>query len=208
MHILLQGFGIGALGGIVPGSILSILLISVMQGGFRSGLRAFLWCVIAEVLTVVVLLSIIFSLPIPLIIFQGIGLVGGVVLFYFAWQVSQIRNFGLPSEEERETFSAGKIFLLAATNAPLYIFWTTVCAPLIKELAVHQGLFLSATLYMTSFEIGWSITTFLVMMIFVYARNKLTDPVLMRRTYLGVAILMAIIGVRMIHLSLSLLEVI
>ncbi len=208
MHILLQGFGIGALGGIVPGSILSILLISVMQGGFRSGLRAFLWCVTAEVLTVIALLSIIFSLPIPIVTFQGIGLVGGLVLFYFAWQVSKIRSVGLPSGDGRETFSAGKIFLLSATNAPLYIFWTTVCAPLIKELAIQKGLLVSATLYMTSFEIGWSITTFAIMLVFVYARNKLTDPIVIRRTYVAVAILMALIGVRMIHLSLSLLEVI
>lgn len=203
MQALLEAFGLGLVGGVVPGSVLTILLVSVLQGGYRAGLRAFLWALFAEVTIVLILLTIVFNLPLTETVFAYVGLVGGLVLFYFGTQVLKIKTIDAPTETT--TFSALKIYVLSATNAPLYIFWITVCAPLIYQMTEAQSLVVSAALFMTAFEIGWGLATFLVMLAFVKARAYLTNPVVMHRIYLGIAAFMFLLGVRMLYTSATLL---
>ena len=204
MHAIFEGFGLGFVGGFVPGSILTILLISVIQGGFSSGVRAFFISLLAEIIIVGVLLLILFNLPIPEIAFTYIGLVGGLVLFYFGSQVLRIKSIETP-EETKKTFTPTKIFILAATNAPLYIFWVTICAPLIWEIANEFSLVFSIATFMTAFEVGWSISTFAIMLVFVKMRSYLTNPHIMRKVYLGVAGFMFLLGIRMLYSSISVL---
>lgn len=205
--ILLEAFGLGLVGGVIPGSILTILLISVIEGGYRAGLRAFLWSLAAELTVVGILLLVLFNLPIPETIFNYVGLVGGLVLFYFAWQVYHLHKINQP-ENQGVTFSGRKIYTLAATNAPLYIFWTTVCAPLIWQMSARWSLATSAASFMIAFEIGWALSTFVVMLLFVKARRYLTNETVMRKVYIAVSIFMFALGVRMLHLSLSNLNLI
>lgn len=200
MQVLIEAFGLGLVGGVVPGSILTILLVSVMQGGFSSGLRAFLWSLAAELTVVALLLVGLFTLPIPEELFSYIGLIGGGVLFYFAWQVFYIQKINQP-QGEIEIFSGRKIYTLAATNAPLYIFWVTVCSPLIWQLSKGWPLVLSAVSFMTAFEIGWALSTFLIMLVFVKARRHLINPNIMGKVYLGVLTFMALLGIRMLYSS-------
>jgi len=136
MQILIEAFGLGLIGGIIPGAILTILLVSVIQGGFKAGLKAFVWSLVAELTVVGILLLILFTLPLPRETFNYIGLVGSLVLFYFAWQIFHLQKIDQPKDAS-STFSGKQIYVLAASNAPLYIFWTTVCAPLIWQLAEY-----------------------------------------------------------------------
>ena len=207
MQILIETFGLGLVGGIIPGSILTILLVSVMRGGFKSGLRSFLWCLAAELTVVGILLLVIFTLPIPKEIFNFIGLVGSLVLFYFAWQIFNLKQIDRP-EETGAVFSGKQIYLLAATNAPLYIFWVTVCAPLIWQLAESWPLARATISFMLIFEIGWTLSTFIIMLLFVKGRNFITNPKVMKKVYAGASFLMFLLGIRMLHLSLSSLGVI
>lgn len=205
MNTLWEAAILGLVGGLIPGSILTILLVSVMQGGFRAGLKSFWWCLGGELITVTVLLFLVFSLPIPKIIFDLMGLIGCVVLLYLAWQVSKIRAIEDPNQEL--FFSPQKIVLMAATNAPPYIFWLTVCAPLILKLAETWGVFKAASSFMITFEITWALSTFIVMLIFVKGREYLGNPKIMGHVYKAVAILMGIVAFRMLHLSISALFV-
>src|SRR3989344_3829492 len=186
MQTLLEALGLGLVGGVVPGSILTILLVSVIEGGFHAGRRAFIWSLAAEITVVSILLILLFILPIPEGLFNYIGLVGGLVLFYFAWQIFHLHKINQP-EDRSVVFSAGKIYSLAATNAPLYIFWVTVCAPLIWQLAKEWPIAISTISFVALFEIGWSISTFAILLIFVKARHYLTNPLVMRKVYLGAA---------------------
>ena len=206
MQAILEGFGLGFVGGFVPGSILTILLISVIQGGFSSGVRAFLISLFAEVTIVGALLLILFTLPIPEDVFTYIGLVGGLVLFYFGYQVLKIKTLETPGET-KETFTFSKIYILAATNAPLYIFWVTVCAPLIWQMANEFSLVFSAVSFMTAFEIGWSMSTFAIMLVFVKMRRFLTNPRIMRKVYIGVSVFMFLLGSRMLYSAITTLVV-
>lgn len=201
MQILIESFLLGLVGGIVPGSILTVLLISVMQGGSRAGLRAFCVSLGAELIIVCILLGLLLLLPIPSRIFLYIGFVGSVVLLYFAWQILGLSKIDKP-ESTTQVFSNKKIFLLAATNAPLYIFWVTVCAPLIWQLSETLSLFESAVYFMIAFELGWSISTLGVLWIFVKSRNILTNQRVMRKVYIGVSLFMAFLALRIFYTSI------
>jgi len=206
MQIIIEAFLLGLVGGIVPGSILTILLVSVLQGGFKAGMRAFSWCMAAEISVVLLLLFLLLSLPISTDIFLYLALVGGLVLFYFASQVLKLSKIDRP-ENTDTMFSAKKIFLLSATNAPLYIFWVTVCAPLIWQLAEQFELYTSAVYFMVAFELGWGLSTFGIMLLFVKSRNLLTNPKVMKKVYLGIALLMTLIGIRMWYTALQSLNI-
>ncbi len=202
MHEVLEGFGLGFVGGFVPGSILTILLISVIQGGFASGIRAFFISLFAEIVIVGILLFALVTLSVPDEAFLYVGVLGGLVLFYFGSQVLRIQSIEKP-EDTRTTFTPAKIFILAATNAPLYIFWLTICAPLIWQMSQHYPLVFSAAWFIAAFEIGWSLSTFAVLMAFVKMRQHLTNPHIMRKVYLGIALFMFLLGVRMLYTSIS-----
>lgn len=199
MQPILEALGLGLVGGVVPGSILTILIVTVLQGGYKAGLRALMWALTAEVTIVTILLVLIFNLPLTETVFAYVGLVGGLVLFYFGYQVLGIRT--VDTSSDTPTFSALKIYTLSATNAPLYIFWLTVCAPLIYELAEQHNLFSAAAYFMMAFELGWGLATFLMMLAFVKARAYLTNPTVIRRVYMGVALFMFVLGVRMLYTS-------
>src|SRR3989344_5847041 len=100
MQIIFEAFGLGLIGGVVPGSILTILLVSVMQGGFPAGLKAFFWSLAAELTIVAILLLVLFTLPISPGTFNYIGLIGSLVLFYFAWQIFHLQKIDQPEKAE------------------------------------------------------------------------------------------------------------
>ncbi len=200
MQILIEAFGLGLIAGVIPGSILTILLISVIRGGFPAGLRAFLWSLAAELTVVGILLTVLFTLPIPKELFTYIGLIGSFVLFYFAWKIFHLQKMDQP-EIVNAVFSGKEIYTLAITNAPLYIFWVTVCTPLIWQLSKTWPLSLSVFSFMITFEIAWSLSTFIVMLLFVKGKQYITDPKSMRRVYLILAVIMFLLGVKMLHTS-------
>jgi len=206
MQIIIEAFLLGLVGGVVPGSVLTILLVSVMQGGFKAGMRAFSWCMAAEVSVVFILLILLLSLPITPDIFLYLALIGGLVLFYFALQILKLSKIDRPYNTDT-VFSAEKIYLLSATNAPLYIFWVTVCAPLIWQLAEQFELYTSAFYFMVAFELGWGLSTFGIMLLFLKSRNLLTNPKVMTKVYLGIALFMTLLGVRMWYTSLQSLNI-
>ena len=186
----------------VLGSILTILLISVLQGGFKAGLRAFAWCLTAEILIVALLLIIVLNLQLPAQIFSYVGVIGSFVLFYFAWQVTKLSKIEQTGEDQK-VFTGLRIFTLSATNAPLYLFWITVCTPLIWQLSGEMSLATAAVTYTLLFEVGWALSTFVIMVLFVTTRNILTNPNIMSRVYLGIALFMSFIGCKILYTSIT-----
>ncbi len=202
MQIIIEAFLLGLVGGVVPGSILTILLVSVIQGGFKSGLRAFSWSLAAELTVVSLLLVLLIQLPVSTNFFNYLGFVGGLVLFYFGLQVFKLSKIDKP-EETAEVFTWKQIYSLAATNAPLYIFWATVCAPLIWQLAEQISLYSSALYFMIAFELGWAVSTFVIMLVFVKTRSVLANPKIMKKVFVGVAIFMFLLGLRLFYSSIT-----
>ena len=207
MVILLQGFTLGLLGGLVPGAILTILFVSVLQGGVNQGLRAFGWSLAAELLVAGSLVyAIMLWSPDP-VWFHYLGIVGSIVLLYFAWGIWQIKTVDT-DVDSKKIYSPIEILTLAATNAPLYVFWVTICIPLIYQLFDQFSVFTAATLYLSAFEIGWALSTLGMMFVFVFARPYLVNDRIASRTYQVIAIIMALFAGNMLYKSISLLGLI
>jgi threonine/homoserine/homoserine lactone efflux protein len=201
MGILLQGFLLGAVGGVIPGAVLTILLVSTLQGGLKAGFRAFFWAMLSEIIIAGGLLLLATLLPLSPIVFVWIGVVGSLILLYFSWQVFQLRSITV--HKGSTLFTPSKIFLLSATNAPLYIFWTTVCFPLVWQLAVSWSLSAAALSYFVIFEIGWAATTCATLLLFAYARTVLTNEGVMRWVFTLIALLLASLALRMLLHSVT-----
>jgi threonine/homoserine/homoserine lactone efflux protein len=200
MGILLRAFVLGAVGGVIPGAVLTILLVSALQGGLSAGLRAFVWAMISEILVAGSLLLVAIQLPLNANVFTGIGVVGACVLLYFAWSVFKLRSVKVHGEGM--LFTPSKILLLSATNAPLYIFWTTVCFPLIWQLAQTWNFAIAAVSYFIVFEIGWGITTFMMLLVFLYSRRVLTNESIMHKVFIAVSLVLAGFGVNILIQSI------
>ncbi len=201
MDVLLQAFVLGAIGGVVPGAVLTILLVSALQGGLVGGLRAFFWAMLSEILIAGGLLLLAAQLSMGEEVFMAIGFVGGVVLLYFAWQVFKLRSIQIHNTPA--LFTPGKILLLSATNAPLYIFWTTICFPLIWQLSTRWPFSVAAVSYFASFEVGWGITTFSMLLLFVFSRRTLANEGVMGKVFMSVALILAGFGINMLVRSVA-----
>lgn len=195
MDILLQAFVLGAVGGLVPGAVMTLLFVSAMQGGLPAATRAFLWSMVSEICIAGGLLFIATLLPLDQKFFAGVGALGGVALLYFAYHVFQLRRMHI--DGETTLFSAPKIFLISATNAPLYIFWSTICFPLIWQLAARWSLPIAALSYFTAFEIAWGITTYATVLAFVYSRSFLMNERIMHKVFIGIALVFVAFSIRL-----------
>ena len=205
MEILLQGFVLGLIGGIVPGSILTLLFVSVLRRGFKGGLFAFWWVMLAEVFVAGLLLFMATRFNFDASFFSLVGLVGSVVLGYLAWQVKNIRWVDV-SLQKAVIFTPQKIFLLTATNVPLYIFWSTVCFPLIWQLAETWTWGLAAPSFFFFFELGWGLATLAMMFVFVFARPWLSNPKIAHNVFLFLALILFLLGLKMFLQSLCFFE--
>ncbi len=206
MQTIFAALTLGFIGGLIPGAVLTMILVSVLQGGFRGGLKTFSYCVLAEVVIVGILLSIVLILPIPHSVFHYIGIIGGVFLLYLAYQVAQINTVTDVTMTPGSTsvLSPFRIFILSATNAPLYIFWLTVCLPLMLQLAILMKSTVFAVIsFMTAFEIGWITSTFLLLLLFVKARPYLTHPIYVKYTFRVVAFVLILLAIRLMFISMS-----
>jgi threonine/homoserine/homoserine lactone efflux protein len=147
---------------------------------------------ISEIIVAGGLLFIATLLPLNVEVFNVVGLIGSAVLLYFAWSIFQLRSVKV--HDEHVLFTPSKILLLSATNAPLYVFWTTICFPLIWQLARVWRLPLAAFSYFVTFEIGWAITTFTMLLLFLFSRKTLTNEGIMHKVFISIALILAILG--------------
>ncbi|OGG60349.1 hypothetical protein A2765_06360 [Candidatus Kaiserbacteria bacterium RIFCSPHIGHO2_01_FULL_56_24] len=196
MYILLQALTLGIVGGLIPGPILTLLLISVLQGGLSAGIRAFVWAMLSEVVIAGGFLLIATQLSLSDTVFAVIGLVGGLVLLHFSYRVFQLRSVTVQNGEI--IFTPTKIFIISGTNATLYIFWITVCFPLIWQLGATWGLVEAAVSYFLAFEFGWGSATFCMMLIFLFARATLTNERIMHKVYIFLSLVLAAFGLNML----------
>ncbi|MBI4129042.1 MAG: LysE family transporter, partial [Parcubacteria group bacterium] len=133
MFILLQAALLGLVAGLTPGPMLTALLVNTLQGGARTGFRTLVWIMLWEILVTSSLILVATLLPLSPAVFGAIGIVGGIVLLYLAWQVFQVR--GIQAHATGALFTPRKLLLLQATNPHLYVFWITIGLPLIFQMS-------------------------------------------------------------------------
>jgi threonine/homoserine/homoserine lactone efflux protein len=172
MELLIQLFSIamlGFIGGSVPGPILTAAFTESIRRGFIKSLLIIFRALIAELIVVIIILTVFSIFSVPQVVFYIISLAGAVVLSYLALQVWKINKIG---EGEGEIFSFWKIFTMTILNGSFLIFWITVCVPqaFLLQKQIPQGYIV----FLLVFELGWIFATVLWTFIFSRFRSLLT----------------------------------
>lgn len=168
---LFSALVLGLIGGVIPGPVLTSTFTEVLQSGMWESMRIILWAMLTE--TVVALLSLLAlsSMNFSERFFQGLSLVGAAILIWIStsiWKVHKIDT------EEKVHFSLGKISAMILANGVLWTFWITVCVP--KAILLSEKVAFGNYLFLLLVEIGWLVSTVLVVYIFSRFRKILSNP--------------------------------
>ncbi|MFH1030802.1 MAG: LysE family transporter [bacterium] len=168
---LFSALVLGLIGGVIPGPVLTSTFTEVLQSGMWKSMRIILWAMLTE--TVVALLSLLAlsSMNFSERFFQGLSLVGAAILIWIStsiWKVHKIDT------EEKVHFSLGKISAMILANGVLWTFWITVCVP--KAILLSEKVAFGNYLFLLLVEIGWLVSTVLVVYIFSRFRKILSNP--------------------------------
>ena len=202
---LIQGFLLGLIGGLIPGPLMTLVFVQTLQFGKIGGLRVILYGLLGELIVAGALLGFSVYFDIPEIVFIILGFAGAFFLCYMAWGVAHIQNIdkGEGSQKPKQMTPWWQISVLMAVNAPLYIFWTTVCFPFIWKMADAIMLWKAAMLYFIAFELGWLIATTAVFIVFLKARQFLEDQKTLHRIFLALSMILIFFSIKMFWDSVS-----
>jgi len=178
---------IGFVSGFVPGAVVTMIFSEVLRHGFFAGLRVLLWSMLVEIIVASAIIFGFSQASLPEAVFYGIGFFGAGFLIYLAWGVA---GTAAPHAEKAPKISAWKILLLNLTNAPLYIFWSSVAPSEIHLLA--KDVSHAPAWFLFFMESGWLLGTTAVVCLLAFARSFLMQYAhLVFRVLAGVLVLMA-----------------
>jgi threonine/homoserine/homoserine lactone efflux protein len=157
-------FVLGLIGGINPGPILASSFTETLHHGFYRGLQVIIKAALAETIVATFILTLFFSVNLPVDIFYFISFVGAGILIRIAINIWKINSLS----EKGHLFSFKKLLSMAIFNGPFLIFWTTVCVPqalLLKEVLTGAQFY-----FVAIFMSGWFIST--TSLNFIFSRFK------------------------------------
>lgn len=188
---LIEAFLLGLVAGAVPGPILTGMFTEILNLGFLNGIKVIIYALIAETIGALLLFYVFYLVGISHVIVQIISLCGAVVLFWLSSKIWKIDEINIGSTQ---VLSFPKIVLLTALNSGYWVFWVTIGVPkaLILDANIHGG----KILFLSTFEVAWFITTFLLAFIFYKFR-----PILQRKNLIGItfkvlAAVLVLLGVK------------
>jgi threonine/homoserine/homoserine lactone efflux protein len=192
---IINVFVLGMVGGFIPGPILTMTFSEGVRAGWKAGVKIIFYALFAESIVAGVIFSLLSFLDLNQSIFKMLSLVGGLLLFYFAYKVFSIKSISLEAGDS--IFTLKKIFLLTILNGGFFIFWITVCAPLAVNLSrvVSGGLYL----FLAAFEIGWLVAMAVVLGLALFARRWINNEKRLKIFLKFIAICLALFGLRMIY---------
>lgn len=185
---------LGLIGGSVPGPVLTSVFTEVMRIGFFRSLSVVGKGLVAETTIGALVITIIAVLSLPKNLFYILSFIGAFYIFYLSWKISQIKRI---ASAEKTYFTFSKIFILTFLNGPFWIFWLTICMPM--AIQFRQYLSWGHFLFLICFEIGWLTSTVIWTFIFSRFRPYLMRPHLIPKVFKILAIIMGLIGIKIIY---------
>ena len=168
---IFTAFILGLVGGVIPGPVLAATFTEILQSGFSKSLRIVFWGMLTETVAAFVCLVTFSSLGLPQFFFYVLSFIGAGILVWIAIQLWQIRSLGL---EEKVHFGVGKIVTMILANGELWIYWITVCIP--KAIILGEQIRYGQFIFLLIVEVGWLISTVLVVFAFSWFRGVLSNP--------------------------------
>jgi threonine/homoserine/homoserine lactone efflux protein len=153
--ILFEAVILGIIGGLLPGPILTMVVTDTIARGLQKSWLTVVYAIIAEFTLVGLMFTVLAFVDIPEVVLLGINIAGIVLLTYIAFNVWQSATNPLGNSTG---ISLKTMFGLMFLNSMPYMFWLTVCLPLIDEL----GGFVSYPVvwFFLAFELGWCASNF------------------------------------------------
>jgi threonine/homoserine/homoserine lactone efflux protein len=162
---------LGLIGGVIPGPVLTATFTEILRSGILKSLRIILWSMLIETIVAFISLLALSSMNFSESIFQGLSIIGAIILIWISTSIWNIRNI---DTEEKILFSFGKISVMIIANGVLWIFWITVCVP--KAILLNEKVAFGSYLFLLLVEVGWFISTVLAAFVFSRFRKFLSNP--------------------------------
>jgi threonine/homoserine/homoserine lactone efflux protein len=195
---IVEIFVLGAIGGAIPGPMLTAVFTEVVSSGFHKSIRVILRGFASETIVAGSIFLAFFSISIPEYYFYVISLVGAAFLVYLSYKVWKIDRIG---DERGGVFSFSKMFLLTLTNGAFWIIWITVCVP--RAFVLNEQILGGKFIFLAAFQCGWTIMTSILAFIFSRFRPLLLQENLVSPVFKFFALVLVIIAMRSVYESLS-----
>lgn len=153
--ILVEAVILGIIGGLLPGPILTMVVTDTMARGLQKSWLTVVYAIIAEFVLVGLLFTVLAFIDIPEVVLLGINIAGIVLLTYIAVNVWKSATDVL---ESSTGISLRTMFGLMFLNSTPYMFWLTICLPLIDQLG--SFVLYPAVWFFFAFELGWGSSNF------------------------------------------------
>lgn len=188
---------LGFIGGITPGPILVMAFSEILMKSKRSIKRAIeiiLVTVLTETLIAVFLITTARILEIPAVIFHAVSIIGISILFMLSLKMFRIKEIN--TQAERKETSLFHIFLIMIFNGPLWMFWISICLPIVNQVGevVQYGEYL----YLIIFEISMIAGITLMFFIFTYATKNVGNNKTIKKIYISLGIVLSLLASKML----------
>jgi threonine/homoserine/homoserine lactone efflux protein len=198
--LLLQLFSIfvlGLIGGAVPGPILTSLFADVLRKGFLKTLIVILKAAAVESSMAFLVITVFSAIKIPEIVFYVLSFIGAFVLISLAKEIWQIKL--LDAKGDILTFK--KFIALVFFSGPFWIFWTTICVP--QAFLLSQKITGGQFIFWIIFEIGWLLSTLLLVFVFSRFRTFLIQGDLTNKVFKTLALFLIFLALKMTYDSIA-----
>ncbi|MCU0497977.1 MAG: LysE family transporter [Anaerolineae bacterium] len=203
LNFVTQGIGFGFAAGTSFGALHSLLMSVTLQQGWRQGLLIVLSPLLTDAPIIVLMLLIRERLPAT--VNQGIAIVGGIIVLWFAFLMWRQFWYYIPPKMEidpqvnlsRETLLKG--ILVNFFNPAPYIFWGTFMGTLLLNalsLSVWHGAMFIISFYGTFLGI-------MALFVLFFDRIRGFDARVLRGLTLINALVMSILGIGLILQGIS-----
>lgn len=171
LTIIIGAITLGFVGGAIPGPVLTTIFTEIVETNFPRSLRVLFWAMLVETAVRLSALLLVGSLPLDSAVFQGLSLVGAMVLLRIALKVWRMRSVG---QGTQPSFDLRTLALMIVSNGMLWTYWLTACVP--DAMALGEQIPYGQYLFLFVFELGWCASTFLMALIFSSFKRALSHP--------------------------------
>jgi threonine/homoserine/homoserine lactone efflux protein len=191
--IILLGF----IGGITPGPIL-IMAFSEILIKSRQNIKRAVEIIIVTVFTetIIALFLITFSkvFKIPPILFHLVSIIGISILFMLSINMFKVKEMN--TAVEKKDTNLLKVFLIMIFNGPLWMFWISVCLPLVYQMADKMvfGEYIFLIIFEISMIAGISLMFFLFSLITKNVKNQKKIQIL----YIILGVILGLLALKML----------
>lgn len=194
---LITALVLGLIGGVIPGPVLTATFTEVLQSGISKSMRIILWAMFTETVVALISLLALSSMNFSESFFQGLSLIGAAILIWISTSIWKVHNI---DTEEKVHFSLGKISAMIISNGVLWTFWITVCVP--QAILLSEKVALGHYYFLILVEIGWLLSTVIVMLIFSRFRKILSNPKVVPIIFKILALIFVYFAFEMVYRSI------